>query len=108
MLAFSINFVSIILNTLSVILTIKEEKEEKASYVKYKWLVIIAFIIYSLYAFFISYTFINIKKLMDLKFMSFNIILLVYGITGFIFCICFCLLVENFNCENDIAKENIL
>ena len=104
MLAFSINFVSIILNTLSVILTIKEEKEEKASYVKYKWLVIIAFIIYSLYAFFISYTFINIKKLMDLKFMSFNIILLVYGITGFIFCICFCLLVENFNCENDIAK----
>ena len=104
MLAFSINLISIILNTLSVILTIKEEKEEKALYVKYKLLVIIAFIIYCLYAFFISYTFINIKKLMDLKFMSFNVILLVYGIIGFIFCICFCLLVGNFSCQNDIAK----
>ena len=102
--AFVINLFSIILNFITVGLTMNEDDENKALYVKYEWLVIISFLIYCLYAFGLSYTFINIKKLMDLKFISFNVILLVYGITGFIFCICFCLLVGNFNCENNIAK----
>jgi len=102
--AFVINLFSIILNFITVGLTMNEDDENKALYAKYEWLVIISFLIYCLYAFGLSYTFINIKKLMDLKFISFNVILLVYGITGFIFCICFCLLVGNFHCENDIAK----
>ena len=102
--AFVINLFSIILNGITVGLTMNEDDENKALYAKYKLLVIISFLIYCLYAFGLSYTFINIKKLMDLKFISFNVILLVYGITGFIFCNFFCLLVGIFHCENDVAK----
>ena len=103
-LAFVINFFSIILNCITVGLTIYEGDEKKALYVRYNWSVVIALIIYCLYAYFLSVTFINIKKFMDLKFISFNVILLVYGITGFIFCIFFCFLVGNFDCKNEIAQ----
>ena len=102
--AFVINFFSIILNCITVGLMLIEDKKEKALYVRYKWLVVIAFVIYCIYAFLLSVTFITIKKYMDLKFISFHVILLVYGITGFIFCICFCLLVGNFDCENEIGQ----
>ena len=61
-----------VLILIKVILTIFEGDEKKALYVKYTWLIPIAIIIYGLYAFYLSYSFISIKRLMDLKFISFN------------------------------------
>ena len=89
-LAFLINSASLLLNFATIILTLIEGDEKKALYVKYTGLIPIAIIIYGLYAFYLSYSFISIKRLMDLKFISFNKILLIYGTFGCIFCIIFC------------------
>ena len=43
-----------------------------------------------LFCLFLSFSFISIKELIDLNFISLNIILLIYGLFGFIFCLLFC------------------
>ena len=73
-LAFAINFISVILNIVTVIFTYNEKNEKKAIYIKYWWTVFIGIFVYLLYSFFLSFTFINIKKLIDLKFVSLHII----------------------------------
>ena len=105
-LAFAINSVSLILNLATIILTIIEGDEKKVLYVKFKGLIPVAIIIYGLYAFSLSYSFISIKKLMDLKFISFNKILLIYGIFGFTFCIIFCTIAtfSSSNSSNYVAN----
>ena len=103
-LAFGINCLSFILNFIVVILTIIENDTEKALYVINNWFILAGLAIYFSYAFFLSYSFINIKKLMDLHFISLHVILLIYGITGFLFCLCFATIVTFINCENDVAK----
>lgn len=40
---------------------------------------------------FLSFSFISVKELIDLNIISINIILLIYGIFGSIFCILFCI-----------------
>ena len=62
-MALLINSISVILNLMVICLTIAENKEEKALYVKYWWTFFIAIIIYILYSFCLSYTYINLKKI---------------------------------------------
>ena len=89
-LAFLINGISVFLKIATVILTFIEGEERKALYVKYWWTIFFAIVIYVLYSFLLSYIFINIKELMDLKFISLHVILFFYGIIGFLFCSFFC------------------
>ena len=104
--SFAFIFISLLLNIINVILTIIENREDKGIYVKYIWSLIIAVFIYSYYIFFLPCSFINIKELMDLNFISFNIILLFYGIFGFVFCILFCTVTTftSMKKDNYIAK----
>ena len=102
-IAFVFIVVSFILNFITVLLTMSGGQEYKALYISYHWLVFLALVIYLLYSFFLSYTFINIKKLMDLKFISFNKIMLIYGVFGFFFCILFCL-ITTFSSSNTNNK----
>ena len=103
-LAFAINFISVILNIVTVIFTYNEKNEKKAIYIKYWWTVFIGIFVYLLYSFFLSFTFINIKKLIDLKFVSLHIILFLYGFFGFIFCSIFCIITTFVHCEDESAK----
>ena len=103
-LAFCIILFAIIFNIITIILTIVEDNKEKALYARYNWTVIIAVIIYFLYAFCLSYTFINIKNLMDLQFISIYVILFFYGAFGTLFCSLFCL-IATFAKSND---ENVI
>ena len=91
-LTFYIIVFSIILNISLDVLTIVEGKEEKALYAKYQWTIIIGIVIYLLYATTLSYSLINIKKFIDLKFKSLYFILLIHGIIGFLFCLIYCLI----------------
>ena len=51
-LAFAINFISVILNIVTVIFTYNEKNEKKAIYIKYWWTVFIGIFVYLLYSFF--------------------------------------------------------
>ena len=105
-LAFGIIVLSIIFNAITIILTIKEGNDEKALYVRYIWTVIIALLVYFLYASCLSYSFINIKKLIDLDFISLYVILFYYGVIGTFFCSIFCLTTTYIksNDKNDVAN----
>ena len=103
-MALLINSISVILNLMVIFLTIAENKEEKALYVKYWWTFFIAIIIYILYSFCLSYTYINLKKLIDLKFIRLHIILLIYGIFGLLFCLVFGIKATYNNCVSSISK----
>ena len=89
-LAFGINFISMVLILIKVILTILEGDEKKALYVKFWWFIFIAIIIFSIYAYFLSYIFVNLKKIFYLKFIPVSRILLYYGIIGFILSVILC------------------
>ena len=102
-LALLIYFISVILNLIVVVLKIGEKKEEKALYVKYWWTLFIALPIYILYSFYLSYIYINIKKLIDLKFIQLYVILLVYGIFGLLFYLVFCIIAKDNNWESSIS-----
>ena len=102
--SFLIIFISIILKHTSVFLTMIEGKEEKALYAKYWWTYFIALVIYVLYSLYLSFTYINMKKIIDLKFISVNYLMLIYAIFGFLFCLLFCIIATYTNCENDDAK----
>ena len=88
-MAFIFIFISIFFNLLTVILTISEKNEEKALYVGNIYSIIIASFIFCYYAFFLYFSFISVKELIDLNIISINIILFIYGIFGSIFCILF-------------------
>ena len=103
-MALLINSISVILNLMVVFLTIAENKEEKALYVKHWWTFFVALIIYILYSFCLSYTYINIKKLIDLKFIRIHIILAIYGVFGLLFCLAFGIIATYNNCESSISQ----
>ena len=103
--SFFIILLSIILKHSSVVLTIIEGKEEKALYAKYWWTYFIALVIYVLYAVYLSFTYINMKKIIDLKFISVNYLMLIYAIFGFLFCLLFCVIATYINCE--MMMQNI-
>ena len=99
------NFIPYILKLIIVRLTKIEGNTDKAIYVKYFFSTIyIALIIYFLYAFLLSYTFIKLQKLVDLKFISLNLILFIYGLFGFLFCFILCCIFTFINCENEISS----
>ena len=104
-LAFGINFISMVLILIKVILTIFEGDEKKALYVKFWWFIFIAIIIFSIYAYFLSYIFVNLKKIFYLKFIPVSRILLYYGIIGFILSVILCTFFSAITCGKKI--ENI-
>ena len=99
---------SIIMNILPLVLTFYDDKkQDQALYVRHWWTIIIAIIIYFLDAFCMSYSFIKIKQLINLKFISVYMILLVYGLIGLIFCIIYCL-VTTFIPSGSLPSSNII
>ena len=99
------NFIPYILKIIIVMLTKIEGNTDKAIYVKYfVGAFCVALIIYVLYAFLLSYTFIKLQKLIDLKFISLNLILFIYGLFGFLFCFILCCIFTFINCENEISS----
>ena len=105
-LAFAFVFISIIINVITVVMAYKENDIETALYVRYWPTIFISIVLYPIFAFFLSYTFINVKKLIDLKFISLRILLFIYGILGFVFCCLLCLIANYIKCDssNNIAK----
>ena len=100
-LAFVVNSISVLLQVIVIILTLIEGNKSKSLYANYWYFTIIGLIIYFIYASLISYTFIKIKQLIDLKFVSINLILFVYGFLGLVFCCCECIILTFIYCEND-------
>ena len=88
-LAFGINLISVFLVLLKAILTIIEGKEEKTLYAKYWWTIFIASILSLIYAFFLSYIFVYLKKSFYENFIFSSYILLFYGIIGLFVTLCF-------------------
>ena len=104
-LAFAINIISIILVFVKVIFTIIENDEKKAIYVKYWWFIFVGPIIFLIYAFFLSYVFVSLKKFFYYKFVPVSRIFLFNSIIGFIFCISLCCIFTDNTCGKKI--ENI-
>ena len=100
-LAFFINSFSIIFNVVVIILTVIEGNEDKAIYSQYLWTLSIAIAINIIHSVLLSYCFIKIKSFMDLKFISINVILLIYGIIGFLFCSIFCTVTTFWKIDNN-------
>ena len=103
-LAFIINLLSILLSVITVVITIIEGDADKALYVKYWWAVFIGIIIYILYAIFLSYNYISLKKIIDLKLISFHLLIFLYGVFGFFFNLCFCIISTFIPNENADSK----
>ena len=69
-------------------------------------LLILALIIYFIIAALRSYTLINIKKFMDLKCISLSAILMIYSLTGAIFCSLFAMFTTFFRCGEILIIPN--
>ncbi len=81
----------------------------KILYVVYSWLTPIGIVIYLVFITLRSYINIKIKWFMDLKYISPNKFLLVYGIMGTIFSLIFCLITTFVSCKEreDISVRDI-
>ena len=104
-LAFCIDFISMILILFKVVLTIFEGNEEKALYVKYWWTILIALILFFIYALFLSHIFVYLKKIFYEDFIQSSHLLLFYGIIGFFVTLCLCIIFTFTPCGKKI--ENI-
>ena len=69
-------------------------------------LLILALVIYFIIASLRSYTLINIKKFMDIKSISLSAILMIYSLTGAIFCSLFAMLTTFYRCGEILNKPN--
>ena len=69
-------------------------------------LLILALVIYFIIASLRSYTLINIKKFMDIKRISLSAILMIYSLTGAIFCSLFAMLTTFYRCGEILNKPN--
>ena len=99
------NFINYFLKIIIVLFTLFENGDKpKAIYMKYYWSISIAVVIYFLYVFLLSYTFIRLQKLIVFEFISVNYILFVYGISGVLFCGILCFIFTFINCENEISS----
>ena len=107
-LAFAFVFISIIINVITVVMAYTENDIETALYVRYWQTIFIPIILYPIFALILSYTFINIKKLIDLKFISLRILLFIYGISGFIFCCLLCMIANYIKCDQSNMVANYM
>lgn len=103
--AFAINFVSIILVFVKIILTIKENDEKKAIYVKYWWLIFIGPIIFLIYAYLLSYVFVSLKKIFYYKFTPVSKIYFFNSVFAFLFCIILCIIFTYNLCGEKIENS---
>ena len=69
-------------------------------------LLILALVLYFIIAALRSYTLINIKKFMDVKYISLSAILMIYSIIGAVFCALFCMFTTFFKCGEIINMPN--
>ena len=78
----------------------------KSLLVLYWPLLIFVLVLYFLMATLRSYVLISIKKFMDLKYISLNKILILYSLTGIIFCSLFATFTTFFNCGKNLKINN--
>ena len=81
-------------------------KDKNIIYIKYKLLIPIGFIIFIILITIRAYVNTEIKKLIDLKYVSSNILLIIYGITGVTISLISCIISTYKNC-NSIDNINI-
>ena len=79
----------------------------KSLYVVYWYLLPIGILIHLIFATFRSYSLIKIRKLMDLKYISVNKLLILYGFFGTLFNIIICTIATFSKCRNHDEKINI-
>ena len=93
-------FVCLIFRSCSFILTLKSDDQN--IYNKYIWLLPIGFLVFLLYVFINAFTYSKLKVFMDLEGVSPTILLMIYGLTGFLINIIIGLIETFIKCDDKI------
>ena len=80
-------------------------KDQSVIYINYKWLIPLGFILFIILITIRAYVNSEIKRLIDLKYVSSNTLLIVFGFTGSFISI-ICLIISTYNNCNGIEKIN--